>query len=508
MIVVIDFGSQTTHLIARRVREFGVYSQILSHKTKTSQLKKIKDLEGIILSGGPDSAYLDKSLKIDKKIFKLGIPVLGICYGMQLMGKVLGGKVASGFKKEFGGVKVSLDKLLIFKGLRKKQDVWMSHGDQVVKLPKGFKAGGKSKHTKHIAMADEVKRLYGIQFHPEVVHTNNGLEILRNFLFEVCQAKKTWSQGKWIGEQIDKVKEQVGKDKVICGLSGGVDSSTAAAMVYKAVGNQLKCVYVDTGLMRMNESDQIIKDFKLFFKKALIVVKAEKQFLTALKGVESPERKRKIIGRLFIRIFEKEARKIGGVKFLAQGTIYPDVIESAKKHDAARVIKSHHNVGGLPKKMDFSLVEPLRDLYKDEVRRVAKKLGLPKSIVWRQPFPGPGLAIRIRGLVTKQRLNRLRQAEVILQEEIGKFNLSKDIWVTQAVYVPIKTTGVKGDGRSFEEMIAIRSLTSTDAMTADWTRLPYDLLAKVSSRIVNEVPGINRVVYDITTKPPATMEWE
>ena len=507
--IVFDLGSQTTHLIARRVRDLGVYSEIVGYRTKARELRKRKDIEGIIISGGPATAYQPGAFSIDKQVFELGIPVLGVCYGMQLMGQLLaGGKVKPGKEKEFGGVRVNLKTSQLFKGITGEQSAWMSHSDQVVKLPKGFTGTGSSRYIKYAGMADEKKGLYGVQFHPEVEHTDKGRQMLKNFLFEICRAEKTWRQDQWLKEEIERIKKQVGKDKVIGGLSGGVDSSTAAAMVYKAVGDQLRCVYVDTGLMRLNETEEVEREFKKYFGKSLIVVKAEKEFLRVLKGVSEPEEKRRRIGELFIRIFEKEAKKWGGVKFLVQGTIYPDVIESAKKHDTAKAIKTHHNVGGLPVKMDLELVEPLKDLYKDEVRRVAKKLGLGESIVWRQPFPGPGLAIRIRGLVTKERLKRLRQAEAILQEEVGKVMKPKETWQTFAVYVPLKTTGVKGDERSFEEMIAIRSLTSSDAMTADWTRLAYDLLAKVSSRIVNEVVGINRVVYDVTTKPPATMEWE
>jgi len=491
MILVFDFGSQTTHLISRRVRDLGVYSEMVSYKTKASQLRKRKDVEGIILSGGPAAAYIPDSLTVDKQVFELGVPVLGICYGMQLMGQLLGGRVKLGKDK-----------------VRSQQSVWMSHGDQVIKLPTDFKAGGRSRYAKHIAMADEKRDLYGVQFHPEVEHTDKGQMMLKNFVIDICQAKKTWSRGEWLKQEIEKIKNEVGEDKLICGLSGGVDSSTAARMVYKAVGKQLRCVYVDTGLMRLGETEQVEKDFKKLFGKNLVVIKAENQFLKRLRGVIDPEEKRRRIGELFIRLFEKEAKKWGGVKWLVQGTIYPDVIESAKKHDTAEVIKTHHNVGGLPAKMELGLVEPLRDLYKDEVRQIAKKLGLPESVRWRQPFPGPGLGIRIRGEVTKERLERLRQAEAILQEEMGKIMKPKETWQTFVVYVPLETTGVKADERSFEEMIAIRSLTSSDAMTADWTRLPYDLLAKVSTRIVNEVTGINRVVYDITTKPPATMEWE
>jgi GMP synthase (glutamine-hydrolysing) len=504
MIIVVDFGGQTCHLIARRIRELGVKSEVVSYK---KQIKKTKELEGIILSGGPSFVNLATSPKIDKAVFNLGVPVLGICYGMQLMGKLSGGKVGLGKAKEFGIVKAALKPSVLFSGITGSQSVLMSHGDQVLSLPPGFKNLGSSKLVPNAAMENAAKKLYAVQFHPEVVHTPNGMKILKNFLFKIVNAKKSWDRSEYLNNQIQLIKERVGSEKVICGLSGGIDSATAAAIVYQAIGKQLKCVYVDTGLMREGETEQVETDFKKYFLDNLVVIKAEKQFLDKLKGVTDPEQKRKIIGELFIRIFEKEA-KIWKAKWLVQGTIYPDVIESAKMHDAAETIKSHHNVGGLPEKMDFKLVEPLRELYKDEVRLLAAKLGLPKTLVNRQPFPGPGLAVRIRGEVTKERLARLRQAETILQTEAKKFKLPKGIWVTQAIYVPLQTTGVKGDGRSFDEMIAIRSLTSVDAMTADWTRLPYELLAKVSTRIVNEVPGINRVVYDITTKPPATMEWE
>lgn len=500
MIVVIDFGGQTCHLIARRIRELGVKSEIFNYK---KPLKKTADLEGVILSGGPSFVNLPDSPTVDKSIFNLGVPVLGICYGMQLMGKLLGGKVGLGKGKEFGVVPGNLKSSALFAGVTGKQPVLMSHGDQVLQLPPGFTNIGSSKYLVNAAMENKPKNWQAVQFHPEVVHTKNGMKILHNWLFKIVRAKKTWNQFDYLKQQIQLIKAQVKQDKVICGLSGGIDSATAAKIVDKAIGKQLRCVYVDTGLMRAGETEQIIKAFG----KTLIVIRAKDQFLNQLKGVTDPERKRKIIGELFIRIFEAEAKK-WQAGWLVQGTIYPDVIESAKLHDAAETIKSHHNVGGLPEKMDFKLIEPLRELYKDEVRRVAKELGLPKELINRQPFPGPGLAVRIRGEVTKERLTRLRQAEEILQAEAAKFKLPEGIWVTQAIYVPLPTTGVKGDGRSWDEMIAIRSLTSVDAMTADWTRLPYELLAKVSTRIVNEVPGINRVVYDITTKPPATMEWE
>lgn len=497
MIAVVDFGGQTCHLIARRIRELGVVSKVVSYK---AEIEKNKELEGIILSGGPSFVNLDGAPTVSNNIFNLGVPVLGICYGMQLMGKLLGGKVGKGKTKEFGIVKANLKPSILFSGVAGRQPVLMSHGDQVLKLPPGFINLGFSRDVSNAAMSKD--NLFAIQFHPEVVHTPAGKKILENFVFKICKVKAVLSRTRWLEDQVQLIKEKVGKDKVICGLSGGVDSATAAAIVYKAVGKQLKCVYVDTGLMREGETEEI----KKYFGKSLIVVYAKKLFLAALKGLTDPEKKRKIIGKIFIDIFDQYA---AGAKWLVQGTIYPDVIESAKnptgvgRHDSAQTIKSHHNVGGLPGKMSLKLIEPLRELYKDEVRQVAKKLRLPKNIIERQPFPGPGLAIRIRGEVTKERLARLRQADKILQQEI-----KEKTWQTFAVYVPLKTTGVKGDGRSFEEMIAIRSLTSQDAMTADWTRLPYELLARVSARIVNEVPGINRVVYDITTKPPATMEWE
>ncbi|MCX6817136.1 MAG: glutamine-hydrolyzing GMP synthase [Candidatus Beckwithbacteria bacterium] len=494
MIIVIDFGSQTAHLINRRIRDLGVESRVVSYKIS---LEKLKNLKGIILSGGPSFVNLPNSPTISKKVFSLGVPVLGICYGMQLMGKILGGEVGKGKNKEFGVVEVDLKKSKLFKGINGKQQVLMSHGDQVLRLPPGFINLGSSKDVPNVAMGKE--KLLAIQFHPEVIHTKNGIKILKNFIFNICLARKDFNQLKWQKSEI--------KGRAICGLSGGIDSSTAAALVYQVIGRQLKCVYVDTGLMRLGETVQIEKDFKKFFKEDLIIIRAEKQFLEALKGVEEPEEKRKIIGNLFIKLFEAEAKK-WGAKWLVQGTIYPDVIESAPtslklRGVSAETIKSHHNVAGLPEEMKLKLIEPLRDLYKDEVRQLAAKLGLPKNIIKRQPFPGPGLAIRIRGEVTKERLDRLRQADKILQEEI-----KEPVWQTFAIYVPLKTTGVKGDGRSFEDMIAIRSVTAKDAMTADWTRLPYKLLAKASARIVNEVAGINRVVYDITTKPPATMEWE
>jgi|SRR3989344_603376 len=503
MIAVIDFGGQTAHLIARRIRDLGVEAKIFSHRAKLKTLSVVEGSKGIILSGGPASTYAKGAPGIDKKVFNLGIPVLGICYGMQLMGRSLGGQVKPGSAKEFGGVTVELKKGKLFNKLKSRQKVWMSHGDQVVKLPPGFKSLGRSKNTLNIAMVNSRRQLYGVQFHPEAAHTPAGKDILKNFVFEVCGARKVKQGDNWLSQKVD--------GRAICGLSGGVDSATAAALVYQSIGKNLRCVYVDTGLMRQGESEQIKKDFKKFFGRSLIAVRAQKKFLAGLKGVTDPEKKRKIIGKLFIDIFESQAKK-WGAKWLVQGTIYPDVIESAptspRLRGAAQKIKSHHNVGGLPAKMKLKLIEPLRDLYKDEVRKLAKKLKLPESLVNRQPFPGPGLAVRIRGAVTRGRLRRLRQADAILQEEAAKFKLPKDLWVLQAIYVPLKTTGVKGDGRSFEEMIAIRSVTSTDAMTADWSRLPYALLARVSSRIVNEVAGINRVVYDITTKPPATMEWE
>ncbi len=496
MIIIIDFGGQTCHLIARRIRELGVDTRVISYKAK---IKRSENLAGIILSGGPSFVNWPGSPTIDKTIFSLNVPVLGICYGMQLMGKLLGGKVGVGRAKEFGIVTASLKKSPLFAGIAGKQTVLMSHGDQVLTLPPGFINLGFSSAVPNAAMGQG--NLYAVQFHPEVFHTPAGRQILENFLFKICKAKMSRINFNYLNNQLQLIKEQVGNQKVICGLSGGVDSATAAAVVYKAIGSRLQCVYVDTGLMRRAET----KEIKKYFGKSLIAVKAGNKFLKALKGIVDPEAKRKIIGKLFIDIFEQRA---AGAKFLVQGTIYPDVIESAKKHDAAQTIKTHHNVGGLPAKMKLKLVEPLRNLYKDEVRLLAKKLDLPDNIINRQPFPGPGLAVRIRGEVTHKRLTRLRQADAILQQELKKIKLPDQHWQTFCVYLPVKTTGVKGDGRSFEDMIAIRSVTAIDTMTADWTRLPDEFLAKVSSRIVGEVPGINRVVYDITTKPPATIEWE
>lgn len=504
MIAVIDFGSQTAHLIARRVRDLGVAAKIFSFKTKAMALS---EAEGIIISGGPGTIYLPGAPKLDKKIYSLAVPVLGICYGMQLMGDQLGGKVKKGSSQEYGGVRGNLKKSKLFEGAGGWQRGWMSHSDQVVKLPSGFVRTGESRGTKNLAMVDEKRGLYGVQFHPEVVHTQKGRKILKNFLFDICGAKKNWGKSEWLESKLAAIRKEAGVKRAICGLSGGIDSTTAAAMVFRAIGKNLTCVFVDNGLMRLGEAGQVKKDFKEFFGDNLVVVRAQREFLAALKGVTDPEKKRKIIGRLYIRLFEAEAKKVGA-SYLVQGTIYPDVIESARMHDAAASIKTHHNVGGLPKKMRLQLIEPLRDLYKDEVKAVAKKLGLPQSVIERQPFPGPGLAVRIRGEVTLARLARLRQAEGILKEEMEKITRPKDLWMAFCVYVPVATTGVKGDSRSFEEMIAIRSVDSTDAMTANWTRWPPGFLARVSARIVNEVPGINRVVYDITTKPPATMEWE
>lgn len=498
MIVVVDFGGQTSHLIARRVKELGVVCQIVSYKSK---LKKSSDLKGIILSGGPSFVNLPNSPIISQAIFNLGVPVLGICYGMQLMAKVLGGKVGQRKTKEFGIVTAGLKVSPLFEKITGKQSVLMSHGDQVLKLPPGFINLASSTGVSNAAMSKN--KLYAVQFHPEVVHTPSGKQILKNFLLNICKVKRLRVNFNYLKSRIQLIKETIGREKAICGLSGGIDSATVAALVTKAIDKNLRCVYIDTGLMRQGETKQIKKTFG----RSLVVVKAVEKFTGKLKGVEDPETKRKIIGKLFIQLFEAEAKK-WQAKFLVQGTIYPDVIESAKHSDSAQTIKTHHNVGGLPKKMKLKLIEPLKDMYKDEVRQLAQKLGLSKALINRQPFPGPGLAVRIRGEVTRIRLERLRQADEILQQEVKTIKLPPDHWQTFCVYLPVKTTGVKGDGRSFEDMIAIRSVTAVDTMTADWTRLPQSLLAKVSARIVSEVPGINRVVFDITTKPPATMEWE
>jgi GMP synthase (glutamine-hydrolysing) len=509
VILIIDFGSQYNQLIARRVREHHVYCQIEPPDISLAAIKALAP-EGIVLSGGPASIYSKGSPRVDRGIFGLGIPVLGICYGLQYMVDSLGGKVLGSTKREYGFAELSVKKQKgMFSGVEKKTQCWMSHGDSIGTLPDGFSITASTSNTK-VAAAENVKRhFYGLQFHPEVVHTQAGKKMLANFLFNVCHCKKSWSMKSFVNHAVAEIRQQVGSEKVILGLSGGVDSSVAAVLLHKAIGKQLTCVFVDNGVLRAGEAERVIGMFKKHLHINLHFARSGKLFLKKLKGVTDPEKKRKIIGRTFIEVFDTEARKIKNVKFLAQGTLYPDLIESRSAFGGpSAVIKSHHNVGGLPKTMKLQLVEPLKHLFKDEVRLLGKELGLADDVVWRQPFPGPGLAIRIIGDVNGQRLSVLRKADTILMEEIRAANLYYKLWQSFTVMLPLKSVGIMGDQRTYENIVAIRAVTSDDAMTADWARLPQDLLARVSTRIINEVRGINRVVYDISSKPPSTIEWE
>ncbi len=509
MILIIDFGSQYNQLIARRVRENHVYCQIEPPNISISAVRQMKP-EGIILSGGPASIYSKGAPRVDKKIFDLGIPVLGICYGLQYMADSLGGKVIGSSKREYGFAELQVKKQQgLFKGVSRTTQCWMSHGDSIGSLPSGFVITASTANTP-VAATENVKRnFYGLQFHPEVVHTREGKKMLANFLFGVCRCKKSWSMKSFVRQAVEEIRQQVGNEKVILGLSGGVDSSVAAVLLHKAIGKQLTCVFVDNGVLRAGEAQRVIQMFKKHLEINLRFARAGNVFLKKLKGVTAPEKKRKIIGRTFIEIFDKEAQKIKGVKFLAQGTLYPDLIESRSAFGGpSAVIKSHHNVGGLPKTMSLRLVEPLKHLFKDEVRLLGKELGLADDVVWRQPFPGPGLAIRIIGEVTPQRLSVLRKADTILWEEIRAKKLYYKLWQSFAVLLPIKSVGIMGDQRTYENILAIRAVTSDDAMTADWAHLPYDVLARISNRIINEVRGVNRVVYDVSSKPPSTIEWE
>jgi len=505
-VLVVDFGAQYAQLIARRIREARVFSEIVPRDITADGIMK-KDPIGIILSGGPSSVYAEDAYGIDPEIFGLGIPVLGICYGHQVMAQTLGGAVASTGTSEYGPAELTVTgRSLLFDDQPATQQVWMSHSDAVSDAPDGFVVTASTPDAPVAAMEDTDRRFYGVQFHPEVRHTDHGQRVLEHFLWEACGARPTWTRVGIIEQSVDAIRESVGEGVAICGLSGGVDSSVAAALVHKAIGDQLVCVFVDHGLMRHGEGEQVEETFRNTFHMNLIHVKAEDRFLSALEGVTDPEEKRKIIGETFIRVFEEVAADIEGADHLVQGTLYPDVIESGTK-DAAK-IKSHHNVGGLPDDIGFELVEPLRDLFKDEVRAVGEELGLPEEVVWRQPFPGPGLAVRIIGDITRERLDILRAADVIVLDEIRKAGLYREIWQTFGVLPAIKSVGVQGDGRTYAYPLIVRAVTSEDAMTADWARLPYDVLAKISSRVINEVDGINRVAYDISSKPPATIEWE
>jgi len=508
-ILIIDFGSQYNQLIARRVRENNVFCRLVSPDISLQAIEKLNP-KGIILSGGPASVYQKNAPRCDTRIFVLGIPVLGICYGMQFMAHMLNGNVTRAKKREYGRAELSIDDNKdLFKGLPRHIVSWMSHGDHISKLPKGFMGLAYTKNTKAASFADRKRKFYGVQFHPEVAHTQYGKKILENFLFDICGCSGNWTMKSYIKESIQNIKNTVGNEKVVLGLSGGVDSSVAAVLLNKAIGKRLRCIFVDNGLLRKGEREKVKEVFGRHFKMNLKCVDAAGQFLRNLKGETDPEKKRKIIGKTFIKVFEKEAKAIGGVKFLAQGTLYPDVIESRSAFGGpSATIKTHHNVGGLPKKMNLKLVEPLKELFKDEVRQLGKELGMLDELVWRQPFPGPGLAVRIIGDVTRERLDILKEVDYIVIDEIKKAGFYRKLWQAFAVFLSVKSVGIMGDERTYENVAAIRAVTSQDAMTADWAKLPYELLGKISNRIINEVKGINRVVYDISSKPPSTIEWE
>lgn len=505
-IIVLDFGSQYNQLIARRIREMGVYSALLPHTIKASEIKAMEGIKGIVFSGGPKSVYDDDAFKVDEEIFNLGLPILGICYGMQLTAKYFKGEILSSPKREYGKMNILIeDKSLLFKDLYDEEEVWMSHGDHVAKIPQGFKLLAKSQNGLVASIANEEKKIYCVQFHPEVRHTVNGNKMLHNFVFEICHANNNWSMKNYLDMQIEQIRKTVKDKKVLCGLSGGVDSTVVAVLLHKAIGHNLTCMFIDHGLLRQNEGDEVMAACKKFDMN-VIRINAKERFLSKLQGVTDPEKKRKIIGNEFVYCFDDESRKLGDFDFLAQGTLYTDVIESGTA--TAQTIKSHHNVGGLPKDMKFKLIEPLNVLFKDEVRALGLEMGLPYEIVWRQPFPGPGLAIRIIGDITEEKLEIVRKSDAILREEIASAGLDKEIWQYFTALTNMKSVGVMGDGRTYNYAIAIRAVTSIDGMTADWARIPYDVLDKISRRIVNEVAGVNRVLLDCTSKPPATIEFE
>jgi GMP synthase (glutamine-hydrolysing) len=511
LVLILDFGSQTTQLIARRVRESKVYCEIHPCTASFDEVR-VKNPRAIILSGGPSSVYEDGAPQVDPRIFELGVPILGICYGMQLLAHLLGGKVERASKREFGLARVSVETPEgIFHRFARREtlDVWMSHGDRVVSMPSGFATIGLSDNTPFCAVANAERKIYGVQFHPEVVHTPRGTDVIASFLFEVAGLTPTWTPGSFTEDAIRRVRETVKADEhAICGLSGGVDSSVAAVLCHKALGDRLTCIFVDNGVLRQGEFEQVVSTFRETFHLNLVPIDARTRFLDALKGVTDPEKKRKIIGKVFIDVFEEEAAKVKGAAHLVQGTLYPDVIESVSFKGPSAVIKSHHNVGGLPERMKLKLIEPLRELFKDEVRACGEALGMPRDILYRQPFPGPGLAIRCLGEVTPERLEVLRAADHIVTEEIRGAGLYDQVWQSFCVLLPVRSVGVMGDHRTYEETCAIRAVRSLDGMTADWAQLPYDVLGRMSNRIINEVRGINRVVYDISSKPPSTIEWE
>ena len=507
VVLVLDFGGQYSKLIARRIREGNVYSEVVPYDIDVERVKEI-DPVGIVFSGGPNSVYDEGAPEIDTEIFELGIPILGICYGMQLMCHELDGVVKRAENKEYGRAMLEVKTAAgILAGLDNELECWMSHADRVEEVPTGFEIIGATDNSPAAAVGNSERGFYGVQFHPEVVHTPRGEEIINNFLYQVCNCSGDWTTANFIEETVAEIKEKVGDKKVICGLSGGVDSSVAAALVHQAIGKQLTCIFVDHGLLRKNEAAEVKETFGHEFDMNLVAVEAQDRFLSKLEGVADPEEKRKVIGNEFIRVFEEEALKVGDAKYLVQGTIYSDVIESGGS-DSASTIKSHHNVGGLPEDMEFKLIEPLRELFKDEVREVGEELGLPEEIVWRQPFPGPGLGIRVLREITPEKVEILKEADAIFREEVKKAGMSREIWQYFAVLPPMRSVGVMGDERTYSYTIGLRAVKSKDAMTADWARIPHDVLEKISTAITNEVPQVNRVVYDITSKPPATIEWE
>lgn len=507
-ILIIDFGSQYTQLIARRIREQNVYSEIHPHSISIEEVKKINP-KGLILSGGPMSVYDIGAPKISSEFFKLNIPVLGICYGLQLVSKEYGGIVEPAEKREYGKANIIIEKdSVLLKNVKNNSVVWMSHGDYITKLPEGFEVLAKTENSPICAITNEKEKIFGVQFHPEVVHTEFGKEIIKNFLFDICQCKGDWTSQNFISSSIEEIKLKVGSKKAICALSGGVDSSVAAILVQKAIGDNLICIHVDNGLMRKNESSSIMKMFEDNYHLNLISVDAEELFLERLKNIIDPEKKRKIIGNTFIEVFETEANKIDDAEYLIQGTLYPDVIESVQVKGVSATIKTHHNVGGLPEKMNLKLIEPFRELFKDEVREIGKELGLPEEFIGRHPFPGPGLAVRVLGDVTKERLDILREVDKIYIDEIKHAGIYNEIWQAFAVLLPVQSVGVMGDSRTYENVCALRAVTSLDGMTADWYRFDPEILEKISNKIIRDVKGINRVVYDISSKPPSTIEWE